>query len=269
MAHISTALAPIGVFDSGVGGLTVARAIIDQLPDEDIVYVGDTGNGPYGPLSIPEIRAHALAIGDDLVDRGVKALVIACNSASSACLHDARERYDVPVVEVIVPATRRAVGATRSGRVGVICTTATATSRAYDDAFAANPGIDLHVQACPRFVDFVESGVTGGSELLTAAEDVLPTLRDLTGESVQLYRREGDSRVCVAVAEPASGLRDTVPVGVRLPLTAGSGAKVLMAWSDEAPGAFDPDLLADAEREELVGRTVVLTNDGTANTATW
>ena len=79
-------LAPIGVFDSGVGGLTVARAIIDQLPDEDIVYVGDTGNGPYGPLTIPEIRAHALAIGDDLVDRGVKALVIACNSASSACL---------------------------------------------------------------------------------------------------------------------------------------------------------------------------------------
>ncbi|WP_433799428.1 IclR family transcriptional regulator [Actinomycetospora sp. CA-084318] len=84
--------------------------------------------------------------------------------------------------------------------------------------------------------------------LLTAAEDVLPTLRDLTGESVQLYRREGDSRVCVAVAEPASGLRDTVPVGVRLPLTAGSGAKVLMAWSDEAPGAFDPDLLAEIRR---------------------
>lgn len=84
--------------------------------------------------------------------------------------------------------------------------------------------------------------------LLTAAEDVLPTLRDLTGESVQLYRREGDSRVCVAVAEPASGLRDTVPVGVRLPLTAGSGAKVLMAWSPEAPGAFDPDLLAEIRR---------------------
>ena len=84
---------PIGIFDSGVGGLTVARAIIDQLPDEDIVYVGDTGNGPYGPLTVPEIRAHALAIGDDLVARGVKALVIACNTASSACLRDARERY--------------------------------------------------------------------------------------------------------------------------------------------------------------------------------
>ncbi|MDL5155908.1 IclR family transcriptional regulator [Actinomycetospora termitidis] len=84
--------------------------------------------------------------------------------------------------------------------------------------------------------------------LLTAAEEVLPTLRDLTGESVQLYRREGASRVCVAAAEPASGLRDTVPVGVRLPLSAGSGAKVLIAWSPEAPGAFDPDLLAEIRR---------------------
>jgi DNA-binding IclR family transcriptional regulator len=84
--------------------------------------------------------------------------------------------------------------------------------------------------------------------LLTAAEEVLPTLRDLTGESVQLYRREGDSRVCVAAAEPASGLRDTVPVGVRLPLTAGSGAKVLLAWSPEGPGSFDAELLAEIRR---------------------
>src|SRR5271167_4928500 len=128
---MSNALTPIGVFDSGVGGLTVARAIIDQLPDEDIVYVGDTGNGPYGPLTIPEVRAHALAIGDDLVDRGVKALVIACNTASSACLRDARERYPIPVIEVILPAVRRAVAATRNGRIGVIGTAATVTSRAY------------------------------------------------------------------------------------------------------------------------------------------
>src|SRR5271154_7626737 len=125
---MSNALAPIGVFDSGVGGLTVARAIIDQLPDEDIIYVGDTGNGPYGPLSIPEIRGHALDIGDDLVGRGVKALVIACNSASAACLRDARERYDVPVIEVVLPAVRRAVAATSNRKVGVIGTVATVTS---------------------------------------------------------------------------------------------------------------------------------------------
>src|ERR1700732_4668398 len=136
-------MAPVGIFDSGVGGLTVARAIIAQLPDEDIVYVGDTANGPYGPLSIPEVRAHALAIGDDLVDRGVKALVIACNTASAACLRDARERYDVPVVEVILPAVRRAVATTRNGRVGVIGTLATVTSGAYEDAFAAAPGIEV------------------------------------------------------------------------------------------------------------------------------
>src|SRR6201990_878353 len=122
------ALAPIGVFDSGVGGLTVARAIIDQLPDAALLYVGDNGNGPYGPLTIPEIRGHALAIGDDLVDRGVKALVIACNTASAACLRDARGRYDVPVVEVILPAVRRAAATTRTGRIGVIGTQAPITS---------------------------------------------------------------------------------------------------------------------------------------------
>src|SRR5262245_24334639 len=170
-------LAPIGIFDSGVGGLTVARAIIDQLPDEDIVYVGDTGNGPYGPLSIPEIRAHALAIGDDLVSRGVKALVIACNTASSACLRDARERYaPVPVIEVILPAVRRAVAATRNGRVGVIGTTATITSGAYQDAFAAARDVSVYATACPRLAEFVERGVTSGRQLLGLAEAYLAPL---------------------------------------------------------------------------------------------
>ena len=91
---------------------------------------------------------------------------------------DARERYDVPVVEVIVPATRRAVSATRNGSIGVICTAATATSRAYDDAFAANPGVTLHTRACPRLVEFVETGVTSGPELLAAAQDYLQPLID-------------------------------------------------------------------------------------------
>src|SRR6476646_3112907 len=131
-------MAPVGIFDSGVGGLTVARAIIDQLPDEDIIYVGDTANRPYGTLTIPEIRAHALSIGDDLVPRGVKALVMACNAASPACLRDARERYaPVPVIEVILPAVRRAVAATRNGRIGVIGTEAPIASGAYHDAVAA------------------------------------------------------------------------------------------------------------------------------------
>ena len=169
---------PIGIFDSGVGGLTVARAVIDQLPDEDIVYVGDTGNGPYGPLTVPQIRAHALAIGDDLAERGIKALVIACNTASSACLRDARERYaPIPVVEVILPAVRRAVSTTRNGRVGVIGTAATIASGAYQDAFAAARDLEVFTVACPRFVDFVERGVTSGRQVLGLAEGYLEPLQ--------------------------------------------------------------------------------------------
>ena len=165
--------APIGIFDSGFGGLTVARAVIDQLPHEDIVYLGDTARAPYGEQPIANVREYALECLDHLVAQGVKALVIACNSGSAAVLRDARERYAVPVVEVILPAARRAVAATRSGRVGVICTEATATSQAYDDAFAAAPQVTLHTVACPRFVAFVEAGITGGPDLLACAEEYL------------------------------------------------------------------------------------------------
>lgn len=166
--------APLGIFDSGVGGLTVARAVLDQLPDEAIVYVGDTANGPYGPRRIADVRALALHVMDSLVEHyGVKLLVIACNSASAACLRDARERYPIPVVEVIQPAVRRAVAATRNGRIAVIGTAATVNSLAYDDAFAAAPHITLTTVACPRFVDFVERGDTNSAELLALAEEYL------------------------------------------------------------------------------------------------
>jgi len=165
--------APIGIFDSGVGGLTVARAILDQLPNESIIYVGDTLNGPYGPLPLAQVRKYALDVMDHLVDQGVKLLVIACNSASAAVLRDARERYSVPVVEVIHPAVRRAVHATRNNHVAVIGTQATVTSGAYADAFAANPRLTVVQQACPEFVDFVERGVTGGPELLAVAQGYL------------------------------------------------------------------------------------------------
>ncbi len=161
------------MFDSGVGGLTVARALLDQLPHEELLYVGDTAHGPYGPLPIAEVRRHALAALDDLVGRGVKMLVIACNSASSACLRDAKERYDIPVVEVIAPAVRRAVSATRNGSVGLIATQMTVSSGAYDEAFAAAPQVELTSAACPRFVDFVERGVTTGRQLLQLATHYL------------------------------------------------------------------------------------------------
>ena len=168
--------APIGMVDSGVGGLTVARAVLDQLPHEALHYVGDTAHSPYGPKPIAEVRRHALAVMDELVDTGVKALVIACNSASSACLRDARERYDVPVVEVVMPAVRRAVAATRNGRIGVIGTAVTITSGAYQDSFQAASGVEVHVAACPRFAEFVERGVTSGRQLLGLAESYLAPL---------------------------------------------------------------------------------------------
>ena len=172
-----TPQAPIGVFDSGVGGLTVARAIIDQLPAERLRYVGDTANGPYGPLPIADVRAHALAVADRLVDDGVKMLVIACNTASAACLRDARERYPIPVVEVVLPAARRAVATTRSGRVGVIGTIGTIRSRAYDDAFAAANGVTLTSAPCPKFAEFVERGITSGRQVLGLAQSYLEPLQ--------------------------------------------------------------------------------------------
>jgi glutamate racemase len=169
--------APIGIFDSGVGGLTVARSVLDQLPHEPVRYVGDTARGPYGPRPLAEVRSFSLEIMDHLVEHGVKMLVIACNSASAATLRDARERYNVPVIEVVHPAVRRAVSATRTGRVGVIGTAATITSGAYDDAFAAAPHVQLTSIACPRFVEFVEAGITSGPELIEVANEYLEPMR--------------------------------------------------------------------------------------------
>lgn len=170
--------APIGVFDSGFGGLTVARAIVDQLPWEDMLYLGDTARAPYGEKTLGEVREFALECLDRLVAEGVKALVIACNTASSAVLRDARERYDVPVIDVILPAARRAAHVTKTGEVGLICTEATATSGAYDDAFVAARGIHLTTAPCPLFVRYVEAGVTGGDELLALACGYLAPLQE-------------------------------------------------------------------------------------------
>jgi glutamate racemase len=173
--------APIGVFDSGVGGLTVARAIIDQLPNESLLYVGDTAHSPYGPKPIAQVREYALAVLDDLVEQGVKLLVIACNTASAAMLRDARERYTegrgIPVVEVIHPAVRAAVRQTRNKRIGVIGTAGTINSRAYEDAFIAASDLEIFSEACPRFVEFVEAGVTSGPELFATAEEYLAPLK--------------------------------------------------------------------------------------------
>lgn len=170
--------APIGIFDSGVGGLTVARAIRAQLPRESFVYIGDTAHSPYGPKPIADVRRYALEVLDTLVDQGVKMLVIACNTASAAMLRDARERYSVPVVEVIGPAVRRAVSTTRNGKIGVIGTVGTIASRAYQDMLEVNEQLEIHTAACPRFVEFVEAGVSDTREVLDVAEGYLAPLRE-------------------------------------------------------------------------------------------
>lgn len=170
--------APIGIFDSGVGGLTVARSILDQLPNESTLYIGDTARGPYGPRPLAEVREFALESLDFLVEQGVKAIVIACNTASAAMLRDARERYSIPVIEVIQPAARRAVSATRSGKIGVIGTRATIDSAAYLDAFAAAPQLDITSISCPLFVEYVERGETSGDAITEIARKYLAPFID-------------------------------------------------------------------------------------------
>ena len=169
--------APIGIFDSGVGGLTVARAVSALLPRESILYVGDTARSPYGPKPIADVRRYSLEVLDSLVEQGVKMLVIACNTASAAVLRDARERYDVPVVEVIGPAVRTAMSTTRNGRIGVIGTVGTIGSGVYQDMLEVNERLAVFAAACPRFVEFVEAGVTDSPEVLAVAEDYLAPLR--------------------------------------------------------------------------------------------
>jgi glutamate racemase len=182
--------APIGIFDSGLGGLTVARAVMDKLPDEEVLYLGDTAHSPYGPRPIAEVRSLALAGLDELVRRGVKVLVIACNTATAAALSDARERYwidqRIPVVEVITPAARAAVVTTRNRRIGIIGTIATIQSEAYANALAAVPGLTVVSRACPRFVEFVEAGITTGSELESVAHDYLDPLREADVDTLVL-----------------------------------------------------------------------------------
>jgi glutamate racemase len=178
--------APIGIFDSGVGGLTVARAILDQLPNESTIYIGDTARGPYGPRPLAEVREFALESLDFLVEQGVKALVIACNTASAAMLRDARERYKVPVIEVIQPAVRRAVAASRSGQIGVIGTRATVDSKAYLDAFAAAPQLQITSIACPLFVEYVERGETSGTDITKIARDYLAPVMEAKVDTLVL-----------------------------------------------------------------------------------
>ena len=177
---------PIGMFDSGFGGLTVARAVIDLLPAEHLVYIGDTGRYPYGPKPRHEVAAYARQIAWTLVeDFDVKVLVVACNTAAAAApLPELAAELPVPVIGVIEPGARSLVQATRSGRIGVIGTVGTIGSGAYQTTVAAIAadegiaGVELTCAACPGFVEFVERGQTAGDEITVMAERLLAPVLD-------------------------------------------------------------------------------------------
>ena len=151
--------APIGVFDSGIGGMTVVRELMGQLPNEQIIYYGDTARVPYGNKSAETVINYSRQITDFLITKGVKAIVIACNTASALALETLRNEFDLPIIGVVKPGAKAAAEATRNGNIGVIATRATINSGIYEDFLhKTNPEIHVYKQACPLFVPLVEEG---------------------------------------------------------------------------------------------------------------
>jgi glutamate racemase len=171
---------PIGVFDSGLGGLTVAHAIMRQLPAESLIYFGDTARVPYGPKSPDTVRRYSREISAFLIEQGVKAIVVACNTATAHALPALRDEFDVPVIGVVEPGARAAVRATRTGHIGVIGTAGTIRSQAYVRAIhAENPDARVTALACPLFVPLVEEGWTNHEATHVVAEEYLaPFVKD-------------------------------------------------------------------------------------------
>lgn len=184
---------PIGVFDSGLGGLTVVRALLDLVPGADVVYFGDTGRFPYGPKPADEVLKYSLEIVDLLLEHDVRMIVVACNSAAAAALEYLRDRLDIPVVGVIEPGLRAASKVTRTGRVGVIGTVGTIASGAYqrtaarlDATAASGPRIELACAACPGFVEFVEQGDIDSDQVHVLAERLLAPMQQACVDTLVL-----------------------------------------------------------------------------------
>jgi glutamate racemase len=171
---------PIGMFDSGFGGLTVARALIDLMPQENLVYIGDTGRYPYGNKPADEVRGYAKELAWSLVrEYGAKMIVVACNTAASVALDELVDELPVPVIGVIDPGARALVRVTRNNKVGVIGTVGTIASGAYVQAIrATGASVALTSAACPGFVEFVERDQTTGDEVMVLAERLLAPVRD-------------------------------------------------------------------------------------------
>lgn len=181
---------PIGVFDSGFGGLTVARAVIDLLPHEDLVYIGDTGRYPYGPRPLEEVRGFSAQIAHKLVwEHDVKLIVAACNTAAAAGLEAVESELAVPVLTVVEPGLRATLRATVSRRIGVIGTVGTISSGAYQRALRQLDGegsTQLTCAACPGFVEFVERGETDSDQVYVLAERLLAPIRDAKVDALLL-----------------------------------------------------------------------------------
>lgn len=172
---------PIGVIDSGVGGLTVAQELMRQLPQEELIYLGDTKRCPYGSRSEEEVIQFTWEMVRFLLDLEIKVLVIACNTATAFSLPSLQAKLDIPVIGVIQPGTRAAIKATRNNQVGIIGTEGTIRSEAYYKALKRiKASIDVHSLACPSFVPMVERGVLSGKEANETVEAALGSLRDQT-----------------------------------------------------------------------------------------
>ncbi|MEM7008759.1 MAG: glutamate racemase [Thermodesulfobacteriota bacterium] len=171
--------APIGVFDSGIGGLTVAKELISALPSENIIYLGDTARVPYGTKSGRTVITYSHSNADFLISKGIKLLVVACNTASSVSIPSLREEFDIPVIGVIEPGARKAVSVTRSGKIGVIGTPSTINSSAYKKAIHSfQSDIEVFTKACPLFVPLADEGWTQGEIVERIAQEYLAPLKE-------------------------------------------------------------------------------------------
>ncbi len=171
--------APIGVFDSGIGGLTVAKELIKTLPGEDIIYLGDTARVPYGTKSGRTVIAYSHSNTEFLVSKGVKLLVVACNTASSVSIPSLRAEFDIPVIGVIEPGAKKAVDVTRTGKIGVIGTPSTINSGAYKSAIEyLNPDIEVISKACPLFVPLADEGWVEGEIIERIAKEYLSPIKE-------------------------------------------------------------------------------------------
>jgi glutamate racemase len=171
--------APIGVFDSGIGGLTVVKELVKSLPGEDIIYLGDTARVPYGTKSGRTVIAYSLSNTEFLISKGVKLLVVACNTASSVSLPSLKSEFDIPVIGVIEPGARKAVSLTKTKKIGVIGTPSTINSGAYTKVIESlNPEIEVFSKACPLFVPLADEGWTEGEIIERIAEQYLTPIKE-------------------------------------------------------------------------------------------